>query len=295
MTTTPTTAPVASTSAVDTNLLRHEDKVFFKYVTINNAETMQRFGNDLRVMTAHAQRVMGIAQRIQAAITGSEKEALTRARDAELKDFNDKDALFEKVYGFKADHVTIRPHLIQNTSIRLLTPVNDEQIATLRKDPKFKESDIIARGNSKVLLLSVITGGEIPVLERNIQIVQAQQNAVIQLTAAEQSAKTEDEKKRAKEELAKVKQTLTTNAEHMGKTYGIVTNNLIVEVLEGIFWVAMSEEELKNYLQKRDQAKPGATIATTAPTPRATAPVASAAAPKAATAPAPTVNKDKKA
>ncbi len=281
MTTAPTTAPAASTPAVDTNLLRHEDKVFFKYVTINNAETMQRFSNDLRVMTAQAQRIMGIAQRIQSALTGNEKEALTRARDAELLDFNQKDALFEKVYGFKADHVSIRPNLIQNTSIRLLTPVNDEQIATLRKDPNFKESDIIARGNSKVLQLSVITGGEIPVLERNIQIVQAQQNAVIQLTAAEQSAKTEDEKKRVKEELAKVKQTLTTNAEHMGKTYGIVTNNLIVEVLEGVFWVAMSEEELKNYLQKRDQAKPAPAVATSAPTPSKAAAAAPAAAPAA--------------
>jgi hypothetical protein len=289
MTTTPATAPAAtaSTPAVDTNLLRHEDKVFFKYVTINSADTMQRFTSDLRVMSAHAQRIMGIAQRIQSAITGSEKEALTRARDAELKDFNDKDALFEKVYGFKADHVTIRPNLIQNTSIRLLTPVNDEQIATLRKDPNFKESDIIARGNAKVLQLSVITGGEIPVLERNIQIVQAQQNAVIQLTAAEQSAKTEDEKKRVKDELAKVKQTLTTNAEHMGKTYGIVTNNLIVEVLEGVFWVAMTEEELKNYLQKRDQAKPA-----TAAAPAPAAPAAKAA-PAAAAAPA--ASKEKKA
>ncbi len=290
MTTAPTTAPTASTPAVDTNLLRHEDKVFFKYVTINNAETMQRFSNDLRAMTAQAQRIMGIAQRIQSALTGNEKEALTRARDAELLDFNQKDALFEKVYGFKADHVTIRPNLIQNTSIRLMTPVNDEQIATLRKDPNFKESDIVARGNSKVLQLSVITGGEIPVLERNINIVQAQQNAVIQLTAAEQSAKTEDEKKRIKEELAKVKQTLTTNAEHMGKTYGIVTNNLIVEVLEGVFWVAMSEDELKNYLQKRDQAKPASVAAAAAATP-----AASAAAPKAAAAPAPAASKEKKA
>ena len=295
MTTSPAPSPaVASAPAVDTNLLRHEDKVFFKYVTINNAETMLRFSNDLRVMTAHAQRIMGIAQRIQSALTGSEKEALTRARDAELLDFNQKDALFEKVYGFKADHVTIRPHLIQNTSIRLLTPVNAEQIAVLRKDPKFKESDIITRGNNTVLQLSVITGGEIPVLERNIQIVQAQQNAVVQLTAAEQSAKTEDEKKRVRDELAKVKQTLTTNAEHMGKTYGIVTNNLIVEVLEGVFWVAMSEEELKNYLQKRDQAKSAPTVATAtpvaAPTPAKPA-VAAAPAAKPIVPPA----KDKKA
>ena len=289
----PTTTAVA-TPTVDTNLLRHEDKVFFKYVTINNAETMQRFSNDLRVMTAQAQKIMGVAQRIQAALTGSEKEALTRARDAELADFNQKDALFEKVYGFKADHVAIRPHLIQNTSIRLLTPVTEEQITALRKDPNFKESDISARGNAKVLQLSVITGGEIPVLERNIQIVQAQQNAILQLTAAEQSSKTEEEKKRVSEELAKVKQTLATNAEHMGKTYGIVTNNLIIEVLEGVFWVAMSEEELKNYLQKRDQAKPAVSA-----TPVATAPAkAIAPAPAKAVVPAPPaapVNKDKKA
>lgn len=278
--TTTQNAAVTPAQTTDENLLRIEDKVFFKYVTINNAETMQRFNNDLRVMTAHAQKIMSIAQRIQTALTGNEKEALARARDAELKDFNEKDALFEKVYGFKTDHISLRPHLIQETSVRLLTPLNDEQIATLRKDPNFKESDILARENTKVLQLSVVTGGEIPVLGRNIQIVQAQQNALVRLTAAEQSAKTEAEKKNIKEELEKIKKTLATNAEHMGKTYGIVTNNLIIEVLEGIFWVAMTPEEFQSYIQKRDQTKVSVApaVAPAAPkvAPAVTAPAAKA-------------------
>jgi hypothetical protein len=34
----------------------------------------------------------------------------------------------------------------------------------------------------------------------------------------------------------------------MGKTYGVVTNNLVFDVLEAHFWVALTPDELKAYV-----------------------------------------------
>ena len=114
---------------VDENLLQHDNKVFFKFVTISHPETLTRFTNDVNVMVAQAQKIVELNQRIQSALTTTEKEAVTKLREGELQDFNQKDAVFEKVYGFKMDTVAIRPHFIQNQAIQLMSPVTDEQIA----------------------------------------------------------------------------------------------------------------------------------------------------------------------
>ncbi len=57
-----------------------------------------------------------------------------------------------------------------------------------------------------------------------------------------------------KEELAKATEVLTKNAEFMGKTYGVVTNNLVFDVLEAHFWVALTPDELKGYVEKNHGA-----------------------------------------
>jgi hypothetical protein len=243
---------------VDENLLQHDNKVFFKFVTISHPETLTRFTNDVNVMVAQAQKIVELNQRIQSALTTTEKDAVTKLREAELLDFNQKDAVFEKVYGFKMDTVAIRPHFIQNQAIQLMSPVTDEQIAELRKNPEFKENEVVARGNQKMIQLCKMTGEHIPLFERNINIVQAQQNALLQLRAAEQTATDEAAKKRAQEEIAKVTETLTQNAEHMGKTYGIFSNNIVFDVLEAKFWVALTQDEVKAYVEKTHGAAPAA-------------------------------------
>jgi len=239
---------------VDDNLLQHDNKVFFKFVTISHPETLTRFSNDVNVMVAQAQKIVELNQRIQNAFTDAEKDAVTKQRETELQDFNQKDGIFEKVYGFKMDTVAIRPHFIQNDAIQLMSPVTDEQIAELRKNPEFKENDVVARGNQKMIQLCKMTGEHIPLFERNINIIQAQQNSLLQLRAAEQSAADEAAKKRIQDDIAKVTEILTKNAEHMGKTYGLFTNNIVFDVLEAKFWVALTQDEVKAYVEKNHGA-----------------------------------------
>jgi len=245
-----TTAP-----EVDENLLQHENMVFFKYVTISHPETLARFTNDLEIMKQQAKRILELNQRIQSTLTSGEKDALSKVRDTELASFNEKDELFAKVYGFKVDNVAMRPHFVQNTEIQLLSPVNDEQIAEFRKNPNFKETDILARGNQKMLSLCKMTGDHIPLFERNAQIVAAQQQALIQLRAADQQATDADAKKRIADEIAKITEILTKNAEELNKTYGIFTNNIVFDVLVAKFWVALTQDELKAYFERKQADK----------------------------------------
>jgi hypothetical protein len=256
---------LAASTEVDTNLLTHENKVFIRWLEISDANIMQRFQRDLEVMRAHSTRVIQLAQRIEQAVTPNEKDVLTKSRDAELQNYRKNDAEFELVYKTKTDDWILRPHFLQNTKIRLLSPVTDEIIDKLRKGPGFKESDIVARGNQKLILLSTVEGDQIPLLERNLRIVHAQQTSLIQLRAAEQTAADADAKKRVADEIEKVTKSLQTNAELMLKTYGIFTNDIVIENLGGILWVALLEEELKRYLEKRESNKAVKPAAAAAP------------------------------
>ena len=249
---------------VDTNLLTNDGKVFIRWLEISDANTMLRFQRDLEVMRGHSAKIVQLAQRIQQAVTPNEKEALTKARDAELQNYRKNDGEFELIYKTKTDDWILRPQFIQNTKIRLLSPVTDEIIDKLRKGPEFKESDIVARGNQKLLMLSTVDGDQIPLLERNLRIVHAQQTSLIQLRAAEKTAADADAKKRVQDEIEKVTKSLQTNAELMLKTYGIFTNDIVVENLGGILWVALLKEELERYVEKREAAK-GAKPAPSAP------------------------------
>jgi hypothetical protein len=242
-------------AAVDTNLLTHDNKVFIRWLEISDANTMLRFQADLDVMRNNGAKILQLAKRIELAVTPSEREALTKLRDSELQNYRKNDAEFELIYKTKTDDWILRPHFIQNTKVRLLSPVTDEIIDKLRKGPEFKEADIIARGNTKLVVLSVIEGDQIPILERNLRIVHAQQTSVIQLRAAEKTAEGDEAKKRVQDELEKVTKSLQTNAELMLKTYGIFTNDIVVENLGGILWVALIEEELKRYVEKRESNK----------------------------------------
>jgi len=49
----------------------------------------------------------------------------------------------------------------------------------------------------------------------------------------------------------------------MGKTYGVVTNNLVFDVLEAHFWVALTPDELKAYIEK-NHGTAGETLAAAA-------------------------------
>jgi hypothetical protein len=271
----------AASSEVDTNLLTHDNKVFIRWLEISEANTMLRFQRDLEVMRVHSARVVQLAQRIEQAVTATEKDALSKARDTELQAYRKNDAEFELVYKTKTDDWILRPHFLQNTKIRLLSPVTDDIIDKLRKGPDFKESDIVARGNQKLILLSTVEGDQIPLLERNLRIVHAQQTSLVQLRAAEQTAADLDSKKRVRDEIEKVTKSLQTNAELMLKTYGIFTNDIVVENLGGILWVALLEEELKRYVEKREISKAAKPVAAAPAIPAPIAPKFEAVKPEA--------------
>jgi len=243
----------------------NQQAVFESLLFINNPQTLIEFRNQFGALEGQVNRIININQRIQQALTTAEKDALGKVREQEIRDLEAKDSLFQKVYNFRVAGLAGRPNLIRNTAIRLLTPATDEEISKARAaEGGLKEEDVVIRGDRKFIAISTITGDHIPLFERNVNLVQAQRQNLIQLKAAIEQA-TGEGKAKLEEQFKKDEETLLKNNEEMTKTYGFsLARNFEVEVLQGIFFVALTAEEAQKPL-------PEAPAAAEAPAKKATA------------------------
>lgn len=232
----------------------NQQAVFESLLFINNPQTLIEFRNQFGALEAQVNRIIAINQRIQQALTTAEKDALGKVREQEIRDLEAKDSLFQKVYNFRVAAIAGRPNVIRNTSIRLLTPANDEEISKARAEGGLKEEDVVIRGDRKFIAISTMTGEHIPLFERNVNLVQAQRQNLIQLkTAIEQN--TGEAKAKLEEQFKKDEETLLKNNQDMIKTYGFsLTRNFEVEILQGIFFVALTAEEAQKALPEQPAA-----------------------------------------
>jgi len=235
--------------------INNQPVVFESLLMINNPQTLVEFRNQFGALEAQVNRIIGINQRIQQALTTAEKDALAKVREQEVRDLDAKDSLFQKVYNFRVAALAGRPTVIKSTAVRLLTPATDEEISKARADGKLKEEDVIIRGDRKLLAISTMTGEHIPLFERNVGLVQAQRQNLVQLkTAIDQAAG--EAKAKLEEQFKKDEATLIKNNDEMIKTYGFsLTRNFEAEILEGIFFVALTAEEAQKALAEPQAAE----------------------------------------
>ena len=233
----------------------NQQAVFESLLFINNPQTLIEFRNQFGALEGQVNRIININQRIQQALTTAEKDALGKVREQEIRDLEAKDSLFQKVYNFRVAGLAGRPNRILNTAIRLLTPATDEEISKARAaEGGLKEEDVVIRGDRKFIAISTITGDHIPLFERNVNLVQAQRQNLIQLKAAIEQA-TGEGKAKLEEQFKKDEETLIKNNEEMTKTYGFsLARNFEVEVLQGIFFVALTAEEAQKPLPEAPAA-----------------------------------------
>ncbi len=241
----------------------NQQAVFESLLFINNPQTIIEFRNQFGALETQVNRIIAINQRIQMALTTAEKDALGKVREQEIRDLDAKDSLFHKVYNFRVAGLAGRPHRIYPTVIRLLTPATDEEITKARAAADFKEESVVIRGDRKFVVISTMSGEHIPLFERNVNLVQAQRQNLIQIKAAiEQN--TGEAKTKLEEQFKKDEETLLKNNEEMIKTYGFsLARNFDVEILQGIFFVALTAEEAQKPLP--EQPAPVATAAPEAP------------------------------
>ncbi|MFZ9978514.1 MAG: hypothetical protein ACO3HN_01020 [Opitutales bacterium] len=239
-------------------------------LTISNQASLARFQQELQTLGQHFGRLQQLQQRIQTALTTVERDALTKVAEAELKDFNEKDAVFAKVWGFNIPAIANRQSTFVNTGLRLLAVVSEEELTKARADKNFKEEQVIIRGDRRLLQTAEIRGFPLVVqFDQFVKVLQARRDAFLQLTELLKRAKKDEEKARIQTQLDQTRELLEKGNKEMAESVGYsITHNYEVEVLESKFVILLNQEEVNQVVaaaQQQAAAAPAAPAAAEAP------------------------------
>ncbi len=215
-------------------------------LTISNQGSLARFQQELQTLGQHFGRIQQLQQRIQVALTTVERDALTKVGEAEIKDFNEKDAVFAKVWGFNVPAVANRQATFVNTALRLFAVISDEEAAKARSSADFKEEQLVIRGDRRLLQTAEIRGLDLVVqFEQFAKVLQARRDAAVQLTELLKRAEKDEDKTRIQAQLDQTVELLSKGNKEMAESVGYsITHNYEVEVLEAKFVILLSQEEV---------------------------------------------------
>jgi hypothetical protein len=236
-------------------------------LTISNQASLARFQQELQTLGQHFGRLQQLQQRIQTALTTVERDALTKVAEAELKDFNEKDAVFAKVWGFNIPAIANRQSTFVNTGLRLLAVVSEEELTKARADKNFKEEQVIVRGDRRLLQTAEIRGFPLVVqFDQFVKVLQARRDAFLQLTELLKRAEKDEEKARIQTQLDQTRELLEKGNKEMAESVGYsITHNYEVEVLESKFVILLNQEEVNQVVAAAQQQAAAAPAAAEAP------------------------------
>ena len=242
----PAAAEAANRPQAERSVLpgNNQPVVFESLLVFRAEKALAEFAQQFDSLRQQIGRLQGIAQRRDQALTTGEKDALSKVLEQEVRDLDSKDALFQKVYGFRVAALQNRPVKVQQTQ-RLLTPASDEELAKARAAKEFKEEEVVSRDGKPHLVLSTMTGLAFDEFMRNYQVITARRDNLVKFkeniasVPAEQKEKAEAAAKEAEEQLVK-------ENEAMFKAYGFtLTRNLALDFIEAKFFVALTSEEFQ--------------------------------------------------
>lgn len=218
----------------------HESLLIFRA-----AQALQEFGQSLESLAQQFQRLRGIAQRREQALTTGEKDALAKVMEQEVRDFEGKDGLFQKVYGFRAGALFSqnRPFYIHRT-FRLLTPVTEEEAAKIKAEKDFKPENLVTVDGKTQLLLSTLGGLAYDDFARNAQAMTNRRDNLVKFRENLPNL-TAEERPRAEAALKEAEEALAKDNETMVKTFGFTLGrNLTLDFVEAKFFVALVQEDV---------------------------------------------------
>jgi hypothetical protein len=224
-------------------------------LSISNQASLARFQQELQTLGQHFGRLQQLQQRIQVALTTVERDALTKVAEAELKDFNEKDAVFAKVWGFNIPAIGNRQATFVNTGLRLLAVVTEEELAKARADKNFKEEQVIVSGDRRLLQTAEIRGFDLVVqFEQFAKVLQTRRDAFLQLTELLKRAEKDEDKTRIQAQLDQTRELLEKGNKEMVESVGYsITHNYEVEILESKFVIMLNQEEVNQIMAAAQQ------------------------------------------
>lgn len=246
-------------------------------LTIANPVSLARFQQEFGTLLQQFQRIQQLQARIQSALTTVEREALAKVGESEVKDFNEKDAVFAKVWNFNVPVLANRQTTFINTALRLFAVVSDEEAGKARAAKDFKEEQLVKRDGKNLLHTADIRGFEFVVqFDQFAKVLQARRDAFVQLTQLLANAKDEEQKKNIQKQLDETRGLLEKGNEEMAKSVGYsITHNYEVEVLESKFVFLLNQEEVNQvsslFANAQQQQAAGADAPKAAEAPKAEA------------------------
>ena len=243
-------------------------------LTIANQGSLARFQQELGTLGQQFGRIQQLQQRIQSALTTVERDALVKVAEAEVKDFNEKDGVFVKVWGFSITALANRQTSFVNTALRLFAIVNEEEAIKARSDKGFKEEQLVIRGDRRLLQTAEIRGLDLVVqFDQFAKVLQARRDAFLQLTELLKRSNNEEEKGRVKTQLDQTAELLEKGNKEMAESVGYsITHNYEIEVLESKFVILLNQEEVNqiqglfaNAQQQQQAAAQGVPVSIEAP------------------------------
>jgi hypothetical protein len=209
---------------------------------IRSVELNREFQRNVQIVQQQRAGAVELKKRVDEA-KPEEKAALQAQLDEAIKSLDANNTIMTKTYGFSL----LRNYVIFFAKTRLHTPLNDEEFAKLSPEDRAKP-DLIRTIDGKVHLYiaSIDSVGANEIFRRNVQLVQAQRENLAQLVQAINSAKSDVEKKKLQDDLAKAEEVLKKNIEDFAKLHGITPlRNYLIEVEESLIYTPLSEDEAK--------------------------------------------------
>ncbi len=227
-----------STSKLD--FIEQNGQKFIHVSTIGTVDANRQFMQNVNLVNQQRQQIALLDEARKIVTEQASRDALTKEIETAAKKLEENNAAMVKAYGYSLTGKYI--HAIVKT--RIFIKLTEEEYKKAKDDPETKPEDLLVKENDKFRLIAVIPGvEENNNFRRNVQLVQAQRNQLVQMKEAEKTA-TDEQKTKLEEEIKKAEETLLKNNEEMTKRYGFsLARDYLMEVEESKLYTLVNEEQ----------------------------------------------------
>ena len=227
-----------STSKLD--FIEQNGQKFIHVSTIGTVDANRQFMQNVNLVNQQRQQIALLDEARKIVTEQASRDALTKEIETAAKKLEENNAAMVNAYGYSLTGKYI--HAIVKT--RIFIKLTEEEYKKAKDDPETKPEDLLVKENDKFRLIAVIPGvEENNNFRRNVQLVQAQRNQLVQMKEAEKTA-TDEQKTKLEEEIKKAEETLLKNNEEMTKRYGFsLARDYLMEVEESKLYTLVNEEQ----------------------------------------------------
>ena len=227
-----------ATSKLD--FIEQNGQKFIHVSTIGTVDANRQFMQNVNLVNQQRQQIALLDEARKIVAEQATRDALTKEIETAAKKLDENNAAMLKAYGYSLAGKYI--HAIVKT--RIFIKLTEEEYKKVKEDPETKSEDLLVKGDDKFRLIAVIPGvEENNNFRRNVQLVQAQRNQLIQMKKADETA-TGEQKAKLEEEIKKAEETLIKNNEEMTKRYGFsLARDYLMEVEESKLYTLVNEEQ----------------------------------------------------